>query len=563
MRFFPYLGLYLLTLIGFSVLFVGEPSGPRLVDVTVESGLQNFIDIQGGSAKQHIVETMGGGCAFLDYDRDGNLDVVLVSGTTVDHYLKQGGDIVCALFRGDGKGHFQDVTAAAGITARSWGMGVAVGDIDNDGWEDIFIPCYGRNVLLRNLGNGKFEEGALQRGVVDPRWSVTASFLDMDRDGDLDLYVSNYLEYDLTRQVKRSAPCVFRGFEVFCGPRGYPGARDALLLNDGTGHFKDVAAERGIDPESLYGMGMAVSDYDNDGWPDIFVANDLTPNLLYHNLGKGQFEEVGISAGVAYDENGIEQGSMAPDFGDFNNDGWLDLFYTASSYQTKELCVNNKDGTFSQRTYAFGLGETTYLHVGWGICFADLNNDGWEDLFIVNAHLYPQADRFDMGLKFKQRKLVFMNDGGKTFRLANDQWGPAVDQPNAARGLAYGDFDNDGDLDILINNQDGPPTLLRNDGGNRQHWLMVGCLGDQSNRSAVGTRLRVRTSQGQQIREIKAGSSYGSQNDPRAHFGLGSAEWVDELEIRWPSGLVEKRQRIKSDQLMRVDEGHLAEAKIR
>ena len=527
---------------------------PMFVDVTKESGLRTFKNVQGSSAKQHIIETMGGGAAFLDYDNDGNLDILLVRGTTVERF-QQGGDVVCALFRGDGHGHFQDVTEASGIKARGWGMGVAAADYDNDGWEDIYITCYGPNYLFHNLGNGQFEEVAAKAGVADPRWSVSAAFGDIDHDGNLDLYVANYLEYDLKRVPKNNASCTYRGFDVFCGPRGLPGSRDALLLNDGKGHFRDVAAERGIDPEALYGMGVVFADYDNDGWPDIFVANDLTPNLLYHNQGKGRFEEIAVLAGAAYDENGVEQGSMGSDFGDFNNDGWLDLYYTTSSYQTNQLAVNNKNGTFSLKSYALGHGETTWLYVGWGTFFADLDNDGWEDIFVANGHLYPQADRFDMGLKYKQRKLLFLNEAGKHFRVVNDLWGSSLNQPDNSRGLAYGDFDNDGDLDVVINNQDGPPTLLRNDGGNRNHWLLIRCIGGNSNRSAVGTRLIVRSGNSVQTREIKAGSSYASQNDPRVHFGLGQAGQIDELEIRWPSAKTQKCHNLKADQILVVNEG--------
>ncbi len=531
-----------------------DGSNPVFVDITHAAGLSSFRNEQGSPAKKHIVETMGGGAAFSDFDHDGNLDIVLVRGTTVERF-PTGGDLVCVLFRGDGKGQFRNVTQAAGIVARGWGMGVAIGDYDNDGWDDIYVTCYGRDHLFRNLGNGKFQECATEAGVADPRWSVGASFVDIDRDGDLDLYVANYLAYDLERIRKQMTPCTYRGFEVFCGPRGLPGERDALFLNDGKGHFRDIAAESNIDSESLYGMGVAVGDYDNDSWPDIFVANDLTPNLLYHNLGNGKFEELAALSGVAFDENGVEQGNMGCDFGDFNNDGWLDLYYTNSSYQTDQLCVNNKNGTFVLKSYAMGHGEATWLYVGWGTFFADLDNDGWEDIFTVNGHLYPDADRFDMGLKYKQGKLVFMNLAGKTFRESKALWGQAVNQPDNSRGLAFGDIDNDGDLDILINNQDGPPTLLRNDGANRNHWLLVRCLGGPSNRSAVGTRLILRAGSLQCTREIKAGSSYASSNDLRVHFGLGSAARIDELEVRWPSGRIEKYRDLKANQILTVKEG--------
>jgi hypothetical protein len=540
-------------IVGFSAAHLTDAKNPIFVDVTRESGLGTFRNVQGSPAKQHIVETMGGGAAFLDYDRDGNLDILLVRGTTVEQFRKAG-DVVCALFRGNGEGGFQDVTTAAGIDAKGWGMGVAIGDIDNDGWEDLYITCYGPNRLFRNLGNGKFEEIGAAAGVADPRWSVGASFADIDHDGDLDLYVANYLVCDLNRLPSSNAPCTYRGFNVFCGPRGLPGARDALFLNDGKGHFKDVAGERDIDPDSLYGMGTVVSDYDNDGWPDIFVANDLTPNLLYHNAGGGKFEETGILASVAFDENGVEEGSMGGDFGDFNNDGWLDLYITNSSYQTNELAINNQKSAFALRSYPLGHGDTTWLYVGWGTFWADLDNDGWEEIFVVNGHLYADADRFDMGLKYKQRKLLFMNLAGKTFKESGATWGAALSQPDNSRGLAYGDYDNDGDLDVLINNQDAAPVLLRNEGGNRKSWLSVQLVGRRSNRSAVGTRVILRSAGIEQIRETKAGSSYASQNDPRVYFGLGDLRQIEELEIRWPSGKVEKLSKIAANQALVVDE---------
>lgn len=526
---------------------------PTLLDVTQQSGLGAFKNIQGSLAKQHIIETMGGGAAFFDYDRDGNLDVLLVRGSTVDEFEK-GGSALCALFRGDGRGHFQEVTAASGIQARGWGMGVVVGDVDNDGWEDVFLAGYGSNALFRNQGNGTFRDVTAEAGLKSSRWSVSAAFADFDRDGDLDLYVANYLTYDLKRLPSRGPGCTYRGFDVFCGPRGLPAERDALYFNDGKGHFLDVTNAKGIDAEKLYGMGVVVTDYDNDGWPDIFVANDLTANLLYHNRGKGEFEEVGVLAGVAFDENGIEEGSMGADSGDFNNDGWPDLYYTNSSYQTNQLAVNLLNGSFALRSYALGHGETTWLYVGWGTFFADLDNDGWEEIFVVNGHLYAQADRFDMGLKYRQRPLLFHNQPGKRFVEVKGSWGPGLEQPALGRGTAYGDYDNDGDLDVIINNLDGPPTLLRNDGGNRRSWLIVKCEGTLSNRSGIGTRVILRQGTSQQMREIKAGSSYASHCDTRVHFGLGSQSEVQELEVRWPSGKIQKLSKVKTNQILPLKE---------
>jgi len=530
-------------------------SVPKLafVDVTKEAGLAAFRNVQGGvAAKPHILEVMGGGAAFLDYNGDGNLDILLVRGSTIERFRQGGGDPVCALYRGDGRGHFVDVTEAAKLNARGWGMGVAVADYDNDGRDDIFITGYGRNFLYHNRGDGSFEEAAAQAGVEKTTWSLGAAFADLDRDGNLDLYVANYIEYPLDRLPKRDASCNYRGFPVFCGPRGLPGARDALYLGDGKGHFRDVTAERGIDPEKSYGLGVVIADYDNDGWPDIFVANDLQANLLYRNLGRGKFEEVAVGAGAAFSEDGIEEGSMGVDFGDFNNDGWLDLYYTNSSYQTNTLLDNNHDGSFTNVTNPAGHGQSTYLYVGWGTAFADLDNDGWEDLFVVNGHLYPEADRFAMGLEYKQRSLLFFNQGGKTFREAGLQLG--LNQLWKSRGLAIGDYDNDGKPDLLINNLDDAPVLLHNASPNGNHWLLVRCVGSQSNRSGVGARLTLRTGQSQQIREIKAGTSYLSSNDLRVHFGMGSNNRADLLEIRWPSGKVQKLENVKADQILVVKE---------
>jgi hypothetical protein len=528
-------------------------ASPTFVDVTQQAGLSAFKNIQGSLAKQHIIETMGGGAGFFDYDRDGNLDIVLVRGSTIEQFQK-GGSTLCSLFRGDGRGRFQDVTAAAGIQTRGWGMGVVIADVDNDGWEDMFLAGYGSNALLRNQGNGTFRDITVESGLQSSRWSVSAAFADFDRDGDLDLYVANYLTYDLKRIPGRGAGCTYRGFDVFCGPRGLPGERDTLYFNDGKGHFQDVTSSKGIDADSLYGMGVVVADYDNDGWPDIFVANDLTPNLLYHNRGKGEFEEAGALAGVAFDENGVEEGSMGADFGDFNNDGWPDLYYTNSSYQTNQLAVNLRNGNFSLKSYALGHGETTWLYVGWGTFFADLDNDGWEEIFVVNGHLYSQADHFDMGLKYKQRPLLFQNQPGKMFVEVKGSWGPALERPGLGRGAAYADYDNDGDLDVLINNLDSTPTLLRNDGGNRRSWLMVKCEGSQSNRSAIGTRLTVRDGTAQQMREVKAGSSYGSHCDTRVHFGLNAQSEIPQLEVRWPSGKTQSLSNLKARQLLQLKE---------
>jgi enediyne biosynthesis protein E4 len=524
------------------------------VDVTAKAGLSHFRNVQGDSnAKPHILEVMGGGAAFLDFNKDGNLDVLLVRGSTIEQERSRGGDPVCALYRGDGHGNFVDVTKEAGLgDSRGWGMGVAIADYDNDGWPDIYVTGFGRNFLFHNRHDGTFEEVAEKAGVKGGGWSMGAAFGDFDRDGNLDLYVANYLEYPLDHLPPHDSSCNYRGISVFCGPRGLPGSRDAIYFGDGHGHFSDRTAELQVDPQKLYGLGVVIADYDNDGWPDIFVTNDLSPNLLYHNLGKGKFEEIALSANAAFSPDGIEEGNMGADFGDFDNDGWLDLYYTTSSFQNDELLQNNRDGTFTNITNQAGHGASTYSFVKWGTSFADLDNDGWEDLFVVNGHLYPEADKFDLGLVYKQRPLIFLNNRNRTFREVGRDLG--LIQQWKSRGAAVGDYDNDGRLDLIINNLDEGPILLHNEMP-KQHWLLIRCIGVSSNRSAVGARLVLHAGELQQIREIKAGASYLSSNDLRVQFGLGGHEKADWLEVRWPSGLVERIQDVRADQILTLEEG--------
>ncbi len=515
---------------------VAEPAAAdsplQFVDVTEEAGLSGFDGLQGSVAKDHIIEVMGGGVAFLDYDADGNLDILFVRGSTVEQFLK-GGHPVCALYHGDGKGSFEDVTERAGLTHRGWGQGVAVADYDNDGRVDIFLTGYGGNTLYRNLGDGKFEEVGVTAGVAASHWSLGAAFSDIDLDGDLDLYVANYLFYPIDTAPRRDASCNYRGFQVFCGPRGLRGLRDSLFLNDGAGRFTNVAAERGIDDEKCYGLGVLAADFDNDGAPEIFVANDLTANLFYQNNGDGTFEELAVLLGAAFSEDGVEEGSMGVDAADINHDGLLDLYYTNSSFESNSLLVNNGDGSFTNVTNLAGHGQSTYRYVGWGTAFGDLDNDTREDIFVANGHLYPEADRFEMGLKYKQRWLVYQNQDGKKFVERGLDFG--LDRVEKSRGLALGDYDNDGDLDVVINNLDEPPTLLRNDGGNRKHWLIV----DVRNRTgapAVGARVEIKAGGTTQIRDVRSGASYLSQHDLRLHFGLGGEEKVEQLKVSWPGG---------------------------
>ncbi|HEX4769804.1 MAG TPA: CRTAC1 family protein [Bryobacteraceae bacterium] len=534
--------------------YAGAPTGVAFSDVTTAAGLSDFRNVQGGTAaKPHVLEVMGGGAAFLDFDNDGKLDILLVRGSTIDHYNKGGGNAVCALYKGDGNGHFTDVTKQSKLNeVRGWGMGVTVADYDNDGWQDILVTGYGRNFLFHNRHDGTFEEVAEKAGVRGSGWNTGAAFGDFDRDGYLDLYIARYLEYPIDHLPEHNSSCNYRGTPVFCGPRGFPGSRDVIYFGDANGHFHDRTAELQIDPDKLYGLGVVAADYDNDGWPDIFVTNDLSANLLYHNLGKGKFEEVALTANAAFSADGVEEGNMGADVADYDHDGWLDMYYTTSSFQTDELLQNNHDGTFTNTTNPAGHGEATYRFVKWGTSFADLDNDGWDDLFVVNGHLYPEADKFDLGLVYKQRPLLFMNNRNKTFREIGREAG--LTAAWKSRGLAVGDYDNDGRLDLLINNLDDGPVLLHNDSP-RQHWLTVRCVGTKSNRSAVGARLTLQAGELRQIQEIKAGLSYLSANDLRVHFGLGAHEKADWLEVRWPSGLTERVEGVAADQILTIEEG--------
>ncbi|HEX5706800.1 MAG TPA: CRTAC1 family protein [Pyrinomonadaceae bacterium] len=524
-------------------------SGVRFADVTREAGI-TFSHVS-TPEKRYIVESMSGGVALLDFDNDGHLDIYFVNSLTVD-LVKTKGKTRSALYRNRGDGTFQDVTDKAGVGDIGWGMGVAVGDYDNDGLADIYVTCVGPNRLLRNKGDGTFVDVTVRAGVGDPRWSAGAAFVDYDHDGHLDLFVSNYVAFDFNNMPEfgRDKTCQFKGVAVQCGPRGLPGEGDSLYRNNGDGTFTDVTKKAGVtDPNGYYGMGVIASDFDEDGLTDIFVANDSTPNFLYRNQGDGTFKEIGFLSGTALNENGAAQGCMGVTVADYDHDGRLDLFVTNFDDDYNTLYRNDGRNSFSDVSYAAKVAAVSFPYVGWGTKFFDYDNDGWVDLFVANGHVYPQIKNFH------QRNFVHRNLRDGTFNEVGEQLGAPFAERRAGRGAAFGDLDNDGDIDIVVNNLDGPPTLLRNDGGNASNSVLVKTIGVRSNRDGIGARVRVVAGDLTQKDEVRGGDSYISQSDPRLHFGLERRTKIDLIEVRWPSGAVDKITGAKVNSLITIKEG--------
>lgn len=551
-------GVFLLLLLA---LPVGPPQGASvsmeisLTDVARPAGL-TLLNITGEQTKDYIVEVNGNGAAFFDYNNDGYIDALIVNGSTLEH-MKHGGDQIVALYRNNGDGTFTDVTARAGLTKNGWGMGVCIADYDNDGFEDIFITGFGTNTLFRNNGDGTFTDVSVRAGIKGTHWSTGCSFGDYDRDGYVDLYVANYIAFDQQTVPKRgSTPfCKYMGIDVMCGPRGLPGERDILYHNNGDGTFADVTQRAGIEDPGYPGFAVVFTDFDNDGWPDIFVANDSARNFLFHNNHDGTFSEVGLFSGVALNGEGREQSSMGVAVGDYNNDGYLDFYVTVFSHDTATLFRNNGDGTFTDATASAGFGQSSMPYLGWGTAFVDLDNDGLLDLFVANGHVYPEIDRFSLGSTYRERKQLYRNLGNGTFREVTAEVGSGLLIEKSSRGVAYGDYDNDGDLDLLIVNLNDRPTLLRNDGGNRNHWLTLKLIGTKSNRDAIGARATIEAGGRKQIAEVQSGGSYLSHNDSRLHFGLGRDAGLHQLAVHWPSGLIEKFEDVEPDQFLVITEG--------
>ncbi len=546
-----------------TVLLGSLPARPQVttnvadfVDRATAAGL-SFSNVFGPKdAKTYILETTGTGAAIFDYDNDGWPDLFFVNGTTLKGF-PAGKEPTNHLFRNNHDGTFSDVTQAAGLAASGWGQGVCAGDFDNDGWEDLFVTYYGKNRLYHNR-RGRFEEVAQSAGVQGAaRWSTGCTFVDYDRDGLLDLFVAAYVDFDVkTAPLPGQYPtCLWKGVAVFCGPQGLAGAKNTLYHNLGNGRFQDVSGAAGIHKtDGRYCFTASLLDYDDDGWPDIYVACDSEPSILYRNNRNGTFIDTAVYAGAAYNDDGRKQAGMGVAIADYDGDGDPDICKTNFSDDTPTLYRNNSDGTFSDVTFASGLGaHTEYL--GWGVAFLDFDNDTWRDLLMVNGHIYPEVDRIDLGTSYEQRRLLYRNTGSGKFTEVSNAAGPGFASRSSARGLAVGDLWNDGRLSAVVVNMNDRPSLLVNQAKYRNHWIAIRTLGTKSNRDGIGARMELHTPSRVQRDQVRSGSSYISQNDMRVHFGLGAEMRGLSLVVRWPSGLVEQFDNLRADQVVTVVEG--------
>ena len=528
---------------------------PQLKDVYSKTGIT--FSHTSAPEKKYIVESMSGGVLLIDYDRDGFLDIYFTNAPTVEMALKNEKS-KSLLYRNNGNGTFSDVTDKAGVGFPGYAMGGAVGDINNDGFPDMYITCLGGNILYKNNGDGTFSDITKQAKVADGRWSAGAAFGDYDGDGWLDLFVANYVDFKLNDLPGfGSLPtCKFRGVDVQCGPRGLKGAGDSLFRNNGDGTFSEVSKPLGLDdPKGFYGMQPIFSDFGNTGRQDIYVANDSTPNFLYRNEGKGKFSEDGLISGTAVSGDGSEQGSMGVAIGDYLHTGNFAIYVTNFVDEYNTLYRNNGNYDFTDVSFTAKVAQPTRPFVGWGTGFFDLDNDTWLDLFVVNGHVYPQMDQIASGAKYRQSKLLFINQGDGTFCNASTQGGAALSELRVSRGAAFGDLDNDGDIDIVVEDLDSTPMILTNEGEKTNHWITLELAAKQGNPLAIGARIKVTTGKVVQTEEIRSGTSYLSQNDMRVHFGLGKAAKVDSIEIRWNSGKVETIKDVAADKFYSVLEG--------
>ena len=534
-----------------------EPLGFRFTNVAREAGLVAPTIYGGQKTNTYLLETTGTGAAVLDYDGDGRLDIFVVNGTTLEGFPK-GEEPSNHLYRNKGNWVFEDVTKSAGLVQTGWGQGACAGDYDNDGHQDLFVTYWGQNRLYRNNGSGAFEDATSRAGLTTAkaRWGAGCAFLDYDRDGLLDIIAANYIDLDLkSTPVPASGLCRYKGIPVACGPPGLPGGRNVLYRNTGRGTFDDVSEKSGIaKARGTYGLGVATVDFDADGWIDVYVANDSNPSALYRNNRDGTFTDIGITAGCAYSQDGKPQAGMGIAIGDYDRNGTMDIFKTNFAGDTSTLYANAGDGHCEDRTFAGGIGLNTRW-LGWGVGFLDLDRDGWLDLFLVNGHVYPEVAQIRTEAGYQQRKVVYQNLRNGRFRDVTDRLGQPATNPKAGRGAAFADFDDDGDVDIVINNVHDTPDLYRLDSANDRHWIGLSLTGTTSNRSAIGSRITLVTAEGSQVQEVRGGGSYYSQNDLRAHFGLGSLGGIERVDVRWPNGREESWSGLAVDRYHALKEG--------
>jgi hypothetical protein len=548
---------------------LGTPLGYSFIDVAVQSGL-NKKTIYGDEHKNRfLLETTGCGVAFYDFDHDDWLDIFMVNGTRLEGFTK-GDEPISRLFKNNRDGTFTDITANSGMVRSGWGQGCCVGDYDNDGYDDLFVSYYGQPILYRNHGNGTFTDVTARAGLTQSktRWNSGCAFLDYDKDGHLDLFVANYIDFDIkTAPLPEAAGCSYKGIQVACGPPGLEGGKNILYHNNGDGTFTDVSEKAGMwNTVGTYGLSVVVSDLDNDGWPDIYVANDSTAATYYQNQKDGTFKDVAIEAGVAYSPDGKPQAGMGVAVGDFNRDGLLDIVKTNFAGDTDSLYENLGDGSFEDHTYLSGIGINT-RYLGWGVAFVDLDNDGWLDIFISNGHVYPEVDGSHLDAAYAEHKYVYRNLRNGQFEDVTNEAGSGITHAVPARGCAIGDYDNDGHMDIVVNCVNALPQLLRCDATIQRNWIKIRLVGKKSNRTGIGSRITVTATTApqavsgvckqpmRQIDEVRSGGSYYSQNDLRLHFGLDQAVKAEVVEIAWPTGVKDVLHDLAANHLYVIEEG--------
>ncbi|MCY3739613.1 MAG: CRTAC1 family protein [Candidatus Poribacteria bacterium] len=535
---------------GASVPPANADTGIQFVDVTQEAGI-HWQHTDGRSGQKYFMETLGSGAAFFDYDADGDPDLYFVNGAPLPGYVADDIPTNC-LYRNNGDGTFTDVTEESGVGDTGYGHGCAVGDYNNDGQLDLYVTNYGTNRLYRNNGDGTFTDVAEVAGVTEPRWSSSCAFADYDRDGNLDLYVVNYIVFD----IDENPWCGLKekGIRAYCEPDNFPAQSDTLFRNNGDGTFTDATKSAGIYNTTGKGLGVVWGDYNNDGALDIYVANDSTENLFYHNNSDGTFEEVGFMIGVALSENGAAENGMGTAFGDWNNDGWFDLTVTNYAQQTNTLYHNDADGFFTDATATTKTAQLTYPYLGWATAFIDYDNDGYQDLFVANGHLHENLAELGQQGTYEQRNLLFRNNYNGTFTEVSETLGPGMKLEDVSRGATFADYDSDGDLDIVVTNSNATPRLLRNDGGNRKNYLQIRLVATQGSIDAIGARVKIKIGELTQTREVRSGDGYLSQRDLTLHFGIGDYKQVDSIEIQWQSGVKQLIKSVPANQVLSLEE---------